>query len=409
MSTPVNETEPKRDFMAKALCVAVVVCLAMYTTTYDNVPALRGVLATALAGLTLGLVYVAMLTKPARALSLTVVLFIFAIIPVVLAWSGLPQDFNVLLRYLTAIAGVFVFQLLPIADLRRFFAYGGMIIIGYAAFISVTGGPFAYAGTIRTYPFWSGLANSSFIIAALTITVALAPLKLGTRIVWIITGFAVLAGYGAVTAVLMVALFFGGWYFLYRGWPRIWLYILGLVAVIVGIEFRNDNSVAGADIGTLGIGAIGSGRLDSWIGRLEQFANRDLVSQFVGFGPYSDYQVSGLWYWAAKNAHSDIVTVLMEFGLFGLVAILLLAAKVHKRSSPLEQVGLLSIALGAAASNTFIDRPAVAIAWGMTLYACGQYTVGKRDSKRESHAPPSPIPLRERALAHHSKSYGSVH
>jgi hypothetical protein len=380
MSTPVKETEPKHDFMANALSVAIMVCLAAYTTTYDKVPVLHGILATALAGLTLGLVYVAMLTKPARTVHLLLVLVLFAVIPVVLAWGGFPQDFNVLLRYLTAIAGIFVFQLLPVSDLRRFFAYGGMIIIGYAAFMSVAGGPFAYAGTIRTFPFWSGLANSSFLIAALTITIALAPLRRGTRVVWVLTGCAVLAGYGAVTAVLMVALFFGGWYFLYRGWPRVWLYLLGLIAVVVGILFRNDNSVAGADIGSLGVGAIGSGRLDSWIGRLEQFGNRELVGQLVGFGPYSDYQVSGLWYWAAKNAHSDIITVLMEFGLFGLVAILLLSARVHKTSTPLEQIALLAIALGAAASNTFIDRPAVAIAWGMTFYACGLHRVG---SKRE--------------------------
>lgn len=378
MSATVTKAAPKNDFLATVLTVGLVMTVAAYTTTYEQVPALRSILATLIAGLSLGLAYTAGLTSFRRALPLLLALAVVGGITAMLAWSEIPQDFNVLLRYLTSIAGIFAMQMVRLPNLTRFMAYASMAVITYAGYVTATGGPFVYAGTVRTFPFWSGLANSSFLIAALLIVIALSPLTRFFKVLWVSFGLAVLVGYGAVTAMLMVALFFGGWYFLYRGWKRTWLYIFGVLAVVGGVLFRNANSVAGADIDSLGVGAIGSGRLDSWVGRLVEFVERDPATQLFGLGPYSDYQISGLWYWAEKNAHSDIVTILMEFGVLGLGAILFLWISTYRRTSGLTQVALLAIALGAASSNTFIDRPAVAVAWGFALYACGFYQVNRR-------------------------------
>jgi hypothetical protein len=370
-------TQPKRDFMASVLTVVLMVTVAAYTMTYDQFPGGRTPMATVIAVASLWLAFTAATLNIARALPLTIALCTMTFITTLLQWAEIPQDFTPLLRYLTAIAALFVIRMMHMPDMRRFLAYVSMIVMVYAGYVVATGGPFPYAGTIRTYPFWSGLANTSFLIAGMLILIALSPIKNFFKVVWVGYGLYLLAGYGAVTAMLMTALFFGGWYFLYRGWKMVWLYVLGLLAVVGGIFFRNANSTAGADIGTLGVGAIGSGRLDSWFGRLAEFGERPFATQIVGRGPYSDYEVTDLWYWAAKNAHSDIITLLMEFGLFGLLTVLILWITSYKRTDALGQVALLAIALGAASSNTFLDRPAVSVTWGLILYACGHKTVGK--------------------------------
>lgn len=370
MSSRVAKTASGNDWIGAALTLALVTCLAVYTTSYEHAPALRSTLASIIALLSLGLAYIAALGNFMKALPLLIALLVITAITVALQWAQLPQDFNVLLRYLTAVAGIFAMHMVRLPDLTRYIAFVSMFVIAYAGFISATGGPFLYAGTVRTFPFWAGLANSSFLVAALIIVIALASIRRAFKIPLVVSGLVILAGYGAVTAMLMVAVFFAGWYFLYRGWKRIWLLTFGALTTIGGVLFRNANSAAGADIDSLGVGAVGSGRLDSWYGRLVEFADRDFATMLLGQGPYSDYQISDLWYWAEKNAHSDLITILMEFGLFGFAAILWLGLATYRRASGLAQVALLAITVGAVASNTFIDRPAVAVSWGLVLYAC---------------------------------------
>lgn len=386
MPDTVAATSPKGDYAGSVMTVALVLVVAIYTTSYDQIPALHSILATTIAALALGLAYVATLASFSRAIPLLLALLLITVITLALHWAGIPQDFNVLLRYLTAIAGIFSLHMIRLPNMTRFMAFVSMAVIAYAGYITATGGPFNYAGTVRTFPFWSGLANSSFLIGALVLVIALSQISRYIKFLWVGIGLVVLIGYGAVTAMLMVALFFAGWYFLYRGWKRTWLYFFGVLAAVAGVLFRNANSVAGADIDSLGVGAVGSGRLDSWFGRLVDFADRDFASQMMGLGPYSDYQLSDLWYWAEKNAHSDLVTVLMEFGVIGFGALLFLTVLTYKRTSGLAQVAILAIALGAAASNTFIDRPAVAVSWGLVLYASAFHKVSQRSAPEASAA-----------------------
>lgn len=388
MPSTATEAAPKNDAMGTILTVALVLVVAVYTTSYEQVPELRSILATSLAGLSLGLAYTAALANFRRAMPLLLALLMVTIITATLQWAEIPQDYNVLLRYLTALAGIFAMHMIRIPNLTRFMAYVSMAVIAHAGYITATGGNFFYAGTVRTWPFWSGLANSSFFVAAMLIVISLSPVRRFFKVAWVGAGMVVLAGYGAVTAMLMVALFYAGWYFLYRGWKRTWLFIIGAIAVVVGVLFRNANSAAGADIESLGVGAVGSGRLDSWLGRLVDFADRDVATMLLGEGPYSDYQLSDLWYWAEKNAHSDLVTILMEFGLIGFIALVALGVSSYKRSNPLGHVAILAIGLGAMASNTFIDRPAVAIAWGMVLYACGYHEVMRKEPRTAGIEPP---------------------
>lgn len=393
---PLGRTASERDYLGGILTGALILVVAVYTTTWEQIPALNGFLAGVMAGLSLLLAYLAAVLHFRKALPLIGALTVITVLTAILNLTGTPQDFNVLLRYLTSTAGLFAMSMIPMASLTRLAAGASMGIIAYAGYVSATAGEYLYAGTVRATPFWAGPANTSYLVSALIIIISLSPLKRVYKLIWVSSGIFILVGFGVVTPVLMVALFFAGWYFLHRGWRRVWLYIVGSAAVLTGIYFRNSNSVEGGDIATLGVGAVGSGRLDAWTGRLTSFAERDPASMLLGLGPRSDYQTSSLWFWEEKNAHSDLITILMEFGIIGFLAFLILGITAYRGATNLGQVAILSVALGAMASNTFIDRPAVAIFWGVVLYACRHHIVKLREDRSASSVRQHESPLLRR-------------
>lgn len=375
MSLHVEKTKPKGDFVATTCTVLLTALVAVNTIAFDLAPSVSYLAGMLIAASALGMLLFSALLRPRPTGPLVIMVVAIVVLTAINHFLVAEQQFAVLLRYATSLAALFGIYLAQLPDLRRFCSYVGMALIAYAAFVGVSSGAYTYAGTPRLRPYWSGVASSSLLIAAVTVLIALSPFKKATKTLWVAAGLALVVGYGVVTTALMLVLFFGGWWFLRKGWSRFWLYAFGAVATIGGILFRNENSVAGADIETLGVGAVGSGRLDSWLDRFTGFAERDLATMLVGLGPYSDYQTTALWDWEAKNAHSDVVTLLMEFGVLGLGAVLCMGVVLYKRSNDVEKLAIIAIAFGAAASNTTIDRPVASAAWGLALYACRYHAV----------------------------------
>lgn len=375
MSPVVQPTRPASDVVATSCALLLMCAVALNTITYELLPSISSAASLVIAASTLGVFLVTALIHQERTGPVVVMALILLVSTMINHFLVEQQQFDVLFRYVTALTAIFALHLAPIPDVRRTFSFVGMGVIGYAAFVAATGGSYTYAGTPRFLPFWSGVASSSLLLAAFTILIALTPMRRSTKIFWVTLGLAVVIGYGVVTTTLMLALFFGGWWFLRKGWNRFWLYSLGVAAVVGGIIFRDNNSVAGSDIATLGVGAIGSGRVDAWLGRFQDFAERDFPTMLIGLGPYSDYQFSALWSWEAKNAHSDLVTILMEFGILGLGLVLFMGWLLYKRANAVEKLALIAILFGAAASNPLLDRPVVAAGWGVALYACRYHEV----------------------------------
>jgi len=128
---------------------------------------------------------------------------------------------------------------------------------------------------------------------------------------------------------------------------------VSLVAIVVHHESTTNNSktLAGA----------GSGRLGTWTERLQTFSTRDSVTKLIGTGPYSDIQISSIWWWSAKNAHNDLLTLLMEFGVFGLVTYTIIIYCQATRFKA-ESFGLvLAFMFGTLTSNAFLSRPMITI------------------------------------------------
>lgn len=380
----VRAEAPSKDFIATCMTVLTMAFASGYVITYESFPSIATALAAGVAASVLVLLVVTSVFRWWQAAATLGAVAVLVLLTVLLDWTTEPQQYDALTNYIVSVAVVFTVRLAPVPDLRRTLAVMGVCVLCYAAFVAAIGGNYLYAGVIRVEPFWSGVHSSSLMVAGLTALVALSPFRRGWKVVWVGLGLLLLGLYGVVTPFIMVAVFFGGWFFVRHGWNRFWLYLLAAVSVVVGVLFRNENSVAGARIDALGFESIGSGRLDSWLLRLNEFTLRDLPTMLAGRGPYSDYQVTDLWWWEEKNAHSDVVTMLMEFGLIGLGAVLFAGVAYYKGSSEVERLAFIAVAFGAAASNAFLDRPMVSVAWGMVLYA-SRYQIIHRLPKERPH------------------------
>jgi len=107
----------------------------------------------------------------------------------------------------------------------------------------------------------------------------------------------------------------------------------------------------------IGIENLGSGRIGTWLGRLEIIAARDPLVFLVGTGPGSDLFTSVMWGQALKVSHNEFLTLVIESGLLGLLVmigtIVYLCLRFGRTTWPL----LLYLLAGSAVSNALILRP----------------------------------------------------
>lgn len=364
----------KRDALATFLLQALVVTSTLYVITYEPLPSGRTALGGLTTALTLALVYICVIAPPHRGAPTAALITTLLILTGLLASSGQTQDWEALLRYIVALSGIFAVVAAPVGDARTLVALGAATVIGAACAISLSSGFEIYAGTLRLAPFMANLHGSAITIAGAAIVIWVAPWRFRSKAIWGGVAFALVGAYSVVTAALMLALFIAGWFVESRGWKRIYLYVAGAILIAAGLIFRNENSIAGNTVDDLGADALGSGRLSAWSERIGEFFQRDVPTMLSGGGPYSDYQITEIWWWAAKNAHSDVITILMEFGLIGLTLFALTVVFSYRRAGPYGQLVVVAIVFGMASSNTLLDRPSAALMWGFALYAASVYT-----------------------------------
>ena len=138
----------------------------------------------------------------------------------------------------------------------------------------------------------------------------------------------------------------------------LWIAILGsLVAVLVWHETLQEE-VRGGEAAT--VENLGSGRIGTWLGRIDLLSRRDVPTLLFGSGPGSDRFVSEIWWWEKKDSHNDFLTIILESGLVGFLAVLLFLFLLFRRLGrdglPLAWF-LLS---GSSLSNALLQRPIIA-------------------------------------------------
>jgi hypothetical protein len=156
--------------------------------------------------------------------------------------------------------------------------------------------------------------------------------------------------------------------------------LTALTSIIVLHELATNKTGA--------VTSAGNGRLGTWIERLTLFQARNFITKLIGTGPYSDIQISSIWWWSAKNAHNDAITFLMEFGFIGLIIYFLIISSLWSSYRNKSRGLALSFVVASFSSNAFLNRPVITI---LALLAFGVVNELNKDSSLRNSVEQSQI------------------
>lgn len=363
------------DFLARLTGILCIATAGAYAVGFNNFSSLRPALSGLLALFVIFSLLVGSLLKLGRVSSIIILIGYLLFMGFAMIWVGTPQDLDALFRYIISLTALLVFTQLPMGDLRGALSLMASVILFYALIVAVTAPSISVAGVARVGAFVGGdegFHSSAIVVSALAIIIWTSPWRLPAKIAGVTVAAALLIGYGGATEMLMLGVFGILWVSRRRRWPPSVKVGLCIIMILGSILYRDENSVAGGTISQLGAGALGSGRLDAWNERLHVFLSEDLLFKLVGGGAYSDYRVTPLWWWEEKSAHSDLVTLTMEFGLIGLALFLFCLVAIRRTLSDVGLMALTAAFAGMLLSNTLLDRPGLAVFWGFAVYSANQ-------------------------------------
>lgn len=242
---------------------------------------------------------------------------------------------------------------------------GSSAIAGVAAIIAVLE-PAVLLGTYRLHPFISGLHTSAYIISVLTILfVELRRRRRLPRIIaypLIATSIFLVWGYGVRTAMLVLIVYFSVdvmvWLVTAK---RIKLGTAGSIVIIilsVALMFGTFHLSA---VGTEELNSFSSGRIYSYLERLDLLANRTFSGLLLGHGPGSDLVTTTVWWWEAKDAHSDLLHILWEGGIVSLWAVFAYFFAIIRLSVRATLAPISALLASSVVSNAILVRPNVAV------------------------------------------------
>lgn len=130
-----------------------------------------------------------------------------------------------------------------------------------------------------------------------------------------------------------------------------------LVAVLFWHETLQEEA-RGAEAAS--VENLGSGRVGTWLGRIDLLSQRNIPTLLFGSGPGSDKFFSEIWWWEKKDSHNDFLTVIIESGFVGLLAVLLFLFLLFHRLGR-DGIPLIFLLLSSSSlSNALLQRPIIA-------------------------------------------------
>jgi hypothetical protein len=100
-----------------------------------------------------------------------------------------------------------------------------------------------------------------------------------------------------------------------------------------------------------------SGRFSMYMDKYEQLMSNGLSQWLIGNGYKSDLIETDVWWWAAKGAHSDLITMLVEGGVFYLAGFFLVLYRLYTAGSHDFKCVLLAMVTTSVFSNGVFVRP----------------------------------------------------
>lgn len=183
-------------------------------------------------------------------------------------------------------------------------------------------------------------------------------------------------GWGVRTASIACVLYFAGLIasrFLFKNKPFLNAFFPMLIAIPIGLLPMIDQS---------SVDDVSSGRISMYIAKYDQLMANDLFQWFVGNGYLSDLITTDIWWWAAKGAHSDILTFLVEGGLIYLAGFFFVIVHFVKTQESLaEKLIVVAMLTTSLFSNGVFSRPIAAYLLSLVFVV---YFVHQR--QRKQHA-----------------------
>ena len=115
---------------------------------------------------------------------------------------------------------------------------------------------------------------------------------------------------------------------------------------------------------------LSSGRVSMWLPEIDILAHSSLLEWVFGHGEGSDWIVSEVWWWSAKDSHNDFIRLLNQQGLLGLGGVLLVLAVWARIFPPGVAAPLLAALVASTAfSNGIMFRPQASLLMPLALVA----------------------------------------
>jgi len=176
---------------------------------------------------------------------------------------------------------------------------------------------------------WQNPHSSAYLILLCVILVHLALVAglVRGRVAWplIGAGMAYVVGSFSTQVLVSAIVYFGVHGLLSRRVRRITKWGFGVLVVLLAVGVIFENEIRKADIRAdirFNAEELGSGRLGTWIDRVELIAARDLGTFLLGSGVGSDEMSSRTWRQKETTSHNTFLTIFIEAGAVGFAAYL---------------------------------------------------------------------------------------
>lgn len=111
-----------------------------------------------------------------------------------------------------------------------------------------------------------------------------------------------------------------------------------------------------------------SGRISMYESKFFQLSQNTVLNWLIGNGAGSDFLINDVWWWEAKGAHSDFLTLLVEGGTLYLIGVYYIIYIMYKQlKTSTGKYILLSLVFASLFSNGYFIRPIASYLFFMAL------------------------------------------
>lgn len=372
--TEIRLEELPRGLVYGTLCLTIVI-QHLYVFSFNWVPDLRLLFSGSLTMIHLTLAGLTILVRPASwnlMLLVSAALTIATWVPAHFLGLGEVRAFELAAALRDIVLPLMLIWVLayplalPVALLR----WCAILFTVLGALIAFTGDPVFVSGTPRLASLTGGIDQMHPSAKFMSLQLLLLDLLrrgglMPARLAWplmLLCG-AVLIGYGGRNELLMVIVYYGMLlYYRLHGvavvkWsPPI---VLGLVIVVAAVALQIGSDVS----------SWGSGRIGVWTYRLNLIVERDLVTFLFGGGLGADVVWTPEWWWSDEglSAHNDYLHIMMESGVVGLLAAVILLYAVWLRLGHEGRAVLAGMAVNSFFANGYFQSPLLAMNLSLLL------------------------------------------